>query len=347
MKRNIYASFLALLAALATVAPAASGQTRKVETKTTATASPVVGSAQTMSLPASDAVVFVDMRRLLTEAMPRALAGDGAKLAEVNADLDEFKMRTGIDARSFDRIAVGARFTNPSAGVTKIENVIAVANGTFDAGAFAAAGRLAAKGKYQELKHGGKTIHVFNINDRIKLFGLVPSMRVTDLAMTVLDTNTLAVGDPAGVRAAVDAHAGSGRISAEMAMLAQRNPNAIIGFGGALPASLMKNIDLGNEEIAKSIASIRQFYGSIGTTANGFDMLTVLRTGTANDAKNLSDTLAALKQLAPLLLSQLSGDRGKLAQNAVESLKVTTQGNEVQLSLAVAQTDIATLVRVF
>ncbi|MDQ3258409.1 MAG: hypothetical protein M3R15_31745, partial [Acidobacteriota bacterium] len=73
----------------------------------------------------------------------------------------------------------------------------------------------------------------------------------------------------------------------------------------------------------------------------------VLRTGSAGDAKTLSDTLVSLKQLAPLFLAQLSGQRGKLAQSAVNSLKVTTEGSEVQLRLALAQSDIAQAVRVF
>jgi hypothetical protein len=349
MKRNLFASALALLAVVlmtssvvvAQTTRQASGTT-KVKTATDAATIP----AQTVPLPASDAVVFVDVRRLLTEALPRALVSDAAKLAQVNAEIDNFKARTGIDARSFERVAVGARFTNPSAGVTKIDHVVAVANGTFNAAALAAAGRLAAKGKYQEVTHGGKTINVYSLNEQVKLFGLL-NMRISDLATAALDANTLAVGDPAGVRAAIDAQAGSNRVSPEMVMLARRNPNAIIGFGGTLPPALTQNLDLGNEEIAKSIASIREFYGSLGTTNDGFDMLTVLRTATAGDAKNLSDTLAALKQLAPLFLSQLSGDKGKLAQSAVDSLKVTAQGTEVQLSLALAQTDIATMVRVF
>ncbi len=354
MKRNIHASLLAVCAVILLTAQSSSAQTRRQGTgKTgapTSTATPIKGTMpappQTMPLPASDAVMFIDVRRLLTEAMPRALAGNPAKLAEVNADIDGFKARTGIDARSFDRVAVGARFTNPREGITKIDNIVAIAHGTFNAGALTAAGRLAAKGKYQEVKHAGRTIYVYNLNEREKLFGLL-NARVSDLAMTVLDANTLAVGDPAGVRAAVDAAAGRGRISAEMITLAQRNPNAIVGFGGTLPSSLTKNLDLGNEEIVRSIASIRQFYGSLGTTTDGFDMVTVLRTGTPTDAKNLSDTLAAVKQLAPLFLSQLSGDKGRLAQSAINSLKVTTRESEVQLNLVLAQTDVATIVRVF
>lgn len=353
MKRNLFASALALLTATLVAASSANAQTT---TQGTAQASgttkvkPAIDSAaipaQTVPLPASDAVMFVDVRRLLTEAMPRALAGDAAKLAQVNAEIDNFKARTGIDARAFDRVAVGARFNSPSAGVTKIDHVVAVGHGTFNAGALAAAGRIAAKGKYQEVSHDGKTINVYSLNEQVKLFGLL-NVRVSDLATAVLDSNTLAVGDLAGVRAAIDAQGGRGRVSPEMVMLAQRNPNAIIGFGGNVPTAVTQNLDLGNEEIAKSIASIREFYGSVGTTNDGFDMLTVLRTATAGDAKNLGDTLAALKQLAPLFLSQLSGDKGKLAQSALDSLKITAQGTEVQLSLALAQTDVAMMVRVF
>jgi len=348
MKRNLFASALTLLAAIIVIVPAANAKTNRQASGTTKVkpATDTAVAAQIVPLPASDAVMFVDVRRLLTEAMPRALASDPAKLAQVNAEIDNFKARTGIDARAFERIAVGARFVSPSAGVTKIDHVVAVANGTFNAGALAAAGRLASKGKYQEVKHGAKTINVYSLNEQVKLFGLL-NVRISDLATAVLDANTLAVGDPAGVRAAIDAQAGSNRVSPEMVMLARRNPNAIVGFGGSVPPALAQNLDLGNEEIAKSIASIREFYGSLGTTNDGFDMLTVLRTATAGDAKNLSDTLAALKQLAPLFLSQLSGDKGKLAQSAIDSLKVTAQGTEVQLSLALAQTDIATMVRVF
>jgi len=363
MKRNYYApALMALVAAANLLIPApANGQQaggRATDATVKAKGPAVSGAAVktvvktvaddgTLSLPASDAVALIDMRRLLTEAVPRALVNDAARAAEVNADIEQFKTRTGIDARAFDRVAVGAQLTNPSANVTKIDNVVAIAHGTFDQAALVASGKLAAKGKHQEATYGGKTVHIFNINDRVKLFGLMPSIKVNDLALSVLDANTVAVGDPAGVRAAIDARDGRGRVSGELVALARRNVNAVIGFGGVVPPSLTKNLDLGSESIAQSIASIKQFYGSVGTSADGFDMLTVLRTGSAGDAKTLSDTLTSLKQLAPLFLAQFSGQRGKLAQSAVNSLKVTTEGSEVQLRLALAQSDIAQAVRVF
>ena len=70
------------------------------------------------------------------------LAGNPAKLSEVNASIDRFKERTGLDPRMFQQVALGVRFTYPSEGVTKVETV-ALADGTFSAAGMVAAGRVA------------------------------------------------------------------------------------------------------------------------------------------------------------------------------------------------------------
>jgi uncharacterized protein with beta-barrel porin domain len=123
----------------------------------------------------------------------------------------------------------------------------------------------------------------------------------------------------------------------------------MIGFSAILPPSAAQNINLDNEELVKTIASVRQLYGSIGSTPAGFDMLTVARTENAEQAKNLSDTIAAAKQFASMFAAHVSRDsaKGKLVENALNGMKVTTQGNEVQIRLELAQADVATLVRGF
>jgi hypothetical protein len=343
VNKRIYASFIALMMVMGAVAVCVYGQT-----KNSVSASTLAASDPLLMLPASDAVAVIDVQRLLTEAMPRALAGNPARLAEANAEIERFKTRTGIDLRSFDRIAAGMRFGNRSSAATE-ERKVAIAHGTFDAAAFVAAGRLASKGKYREEKYEGKTIYIFTLEQQVKLFGVM-NMKVTDLAVTSLDANTLAMGDPAGVRAAIDASAGRGaRVNSELVGLATRNPNAMIGFGANLPPSAAQSLDIDNEEIVKTIGSIRQVYGSIGTTSAGFDMLTVARTENATQAQSLNDTIAAAKQFAAMLASHVSRDsaKGKLVENALESMKVTMQGNEVQIRLELAQADVATLVRGF
>src|SRR5918911_1543965 len=94
-----------------------------------------------LMLPASDAVAVMDIKRVFTEAMPRALPGNRGKLPEVNAEFDRFKTRRGIDLRSFDRLAAGMRFDD-TATASNEERKVALAQGSFNAGAIVAAGRL-------------------------------------------------------------------------------------------------------------------------------------------------------------------------------------------------------------
>ena len=161
MKRkllNLAVIFLAISSGLLVEAGA---QTRR---RNTAPAAPSLMS----SLPESDAVAHVKVKQLLSEAMPRILANNPAKLSEVNASIDRFKDRTGLDPRMFQQIAFGIRFTYPAEGVTKLQTV-ALANGTFSSAAMVAAGRVASNGKYREEKYHDKTIYVFTLEENIKL----------------------------------------------------------------------------------------------------------------------------------------------------------------------------------
>lgn len=295
------------------------------------------------ALPASDAVATVDVQRLYKEALPRIYANDPAKLAAINADAEEFKTRTGLDPRQFERVAVGVRFTETASGATKMEPV-AIARGTFNAGALVAAGRIAATGNYQQQQYKGKTIYIFTLDNKVKFLGL----HWTNLAAVVLDQNTLAFGQTERVRAAIDAAAGGAHVANDVTGLALRDPNAIIGLGGNVPASLTHKLDFLNPEISRSLASVRQFYGTLGADTNGFQMLTVLRTTNAADARTLSDTVEGLKQFAaPFAAMRMSGEKAKLIQQLTENTKVTTTGNDVQISLTLADLNVATLVRVF
>jgi hypothetical protein len=338
MRRTFYASTLALLTAVA-LAQTAAAQTPR----TAAAGRAAPAQAAQLPLPASDALLTVDVRRLLTEVVPRALASDGARLAQVNADVDEFKARTGIDARDFDTVAVGARIVALPSGAVKMDRVTAVARGTCRADALVAAARAAAKGGLAEQAHGGKTVYVATVNDQLKLFGLA-RMRVRELAFAVLDANTLALGEPGDVRAAIDSHAGRGA-RADMGLLNfPRGAGDFVAFGGNVPAGVLTGVESGLPNVDRAIASIRGFYGTIGSSPSGLQLMTTLRAGTAGDAKQLFDTVEALRQIAPGLISA-GGEKARFARALVDSLKVTTKGSEVQLRLEVPQSDISTLLK--
>ena len=294
-------------------------------------------------VPASDGILVVDANRLLNETLPRVFAGDTAKLAHINSELDKFKTDTGIDPRAFDRVVVSARYTHPSPTMTKLEPV-AIAQGKFDARAVTLAARLAGKGQVREEKYRGATIVVLTINDQMKLLGLW-NMRVRDLAITALNANTVALGTPATVRTAIDAGKTARRDSVELVSLATRDRQAVLGFGANVPKALWSNLNLGTDAIAQAVGSIQQAYGSVGTTATDVSLTIVARTETPAASKNLGDTLTGLKQLAGLLVLRMNADKRALAQSAIANLTINARTNEVEIRTQVAAANLASVMK--
>lgn len=293
------------------------------------------------SLPESDAVAQIKLRQLLNEALPRIMGSNSLRLTELNANIETFKNRTGLDPRMFEQLALGLRFSHPSAGVTKVQTV-ALANGTFNPAAMVAAGRVASNGSYREEKYQGKTIYIFKLAEHIRVAGLF-NFRIDELAAAPLDANVLALGDPGGVRAAIDAGRSRKRANAELIALASRDPNAVIGFGGNVTEQLITNLDIGNAPITADLSKLQQFYGSVGTTEKDLQLFLGARAVNAEAAKNLGDTLEGLKQFGALFVGRLSGARGVLAKSALANLQIVTQANELQIRTAVPQSDIGPL----
>ncbi|MDT5122485.1 MAG: hypothetical protein QOC96_1967 [Acidobacteriota bacterium] len=339
MNKKSFASLLALVVALMSFVATARAQTKTA----TATAAPASSGSPLNMLPPSDFVVAVNVKRWINEGVPKFFANDPAKLAEFNAQIDKLKTQTGLDLRSFEEIAVGMHYLHPSPNVTKADTVV-LAHGTFNAGLLLAAGRMAAQGKYHDEKYNGATIYIYSLNSQMNLHGLF-NMKINDLAVTSLDANTLAIGDLESVRATIDANKMPGHVNNDLIQLATRAPNALLGFSANVPPSLTASADLGNPEITKMVGSIHQAYGALSTTADGFGLLAAARTENPDQAKALSDTLAALKQFGGMVVSQLPPETGKIAQNVLDSLKITASGNETLLSLEVRQADITTLMR--
>ncbi|MFN2454351.1 MAG: hypothetical protein ABR577_09035 [Pyrinomonadaceae bacterium] len=341
MNKRIYTSILALALVTGTVALAI-GFNRSLAIAAPSNAAASINAAQTNDLlallPTTDAVAYVDVRRILTEAIPNLLASNPVKLAQFNAEIEKLKAKTGFDVRSFDRIALGINYSNGS-------DSVAIARGSFNADALIAAGRLVSNGKFTEQKYNGKTIYNFPITEKSKTAG--KPNKVTQLFVTALNANTLAIGMTAatGVRAALDANAGGTRRGAsDVATLASRNPNALIGFGGNVPASLAGKADFGNPELTKNIAAIRQVYGFLNSTASNVETLVALLTQTPEQAKSLSDTIGALKQFSGLVVSQAPAAQRATVQSFFDGLQITPQGNEVQIKASVSAANLSTIV---
>src|SRR6185503_9191127 len=147
-------------------------------------AAPRVESSMLFRLPASDAVAHVQVRRVLNEMVPK-LADTPAKLAEVNRQIEDFKTRTGLDARSFTEMALGLTYSYPAEGVTKVKT-LAIASGNFDERALSAAGAASTRDKYREQKYKSANIYIFTLDQQVRLFGMF-TVNVRELAVCPLD----------------------------------------------------------------------------------------------------------------------------------------------------------------
>ena len=294
------------------------------------------------SLPQSDAIAQVKVKTLLTDVMPRVLASNSAKLAELNANIEKFKTRTGLDPRSFDDVALSVRYTYPSEGVTKLITA-GLARGTFSPNAMVAAGRLASNGNYREEKYAGNSVYVFKLDENLRVFGVI-DLKIRELAACPIDANTLALGDPTSIRSVIDASAGRKATNTELVSLANNNPTAVIGFGGNLSPQVLKNLDIANSSLTGDLSGLRQAYGSIDATEKDLEIFLGAKTVDANAARDLGGTLEGLKQFGALFVGRLSGAKGVLAKSALTNLKIVTQANELQVRTSVAQADVGPLV---
>ena len=294
-------------------------------------------------VPASDGILVVDVHRLMTETLPRVFATNTEKLIQINADIEKFKTKTGVDPRAFDRVVIGARYIHPAPQVTKIE-AVAIAQGKFDMKSVAEAGRASAKGNLREEKYHGATILIFGVNDQMRLFGLW-NLKVADLAVCALNSNTVAIGSPENVRAAVDAGRSRRRANGDLITLATSDSQAVLGFASNLPASLLANLNVGSDSIAQDVNSIRQVYGSIGSSDTDVSLTLVARTETVAAAKNLGDTVTGLKQLAGFLIMRMKDNQRALAQTAIDNLKITTRGNELEIRTQFAAASLASVIK--
>src|ERR687883_443387 len=87
----------------------------------------VAVSAQTPdplnALPTSDVVAFIDVRRIMTEIVPRLLAKDPATLAKMTSAINELNTKTGINLLGIDRVAGGMQFVGPATHQMKKESL--------------------------------------------------------------------------------------------------------------------------------------------------------------------------------------------------------------------------------
>ncbi|MDQ2747240.1 MAG: hypothetical protein M3T96_08280 [Acidobacteriota bacterium] len=349
MKNKIFAALIAC-AFFLYVGSAASADTNVVKKGQTA--------ALAALLPASDGIMTIDMQKVLSETAPQILSGKPQTLAGINAKIDEVKEKTGIDLRQFEQIAVGVSTKQITAKEIDLEPLI-LARGTYNANALIALAKLASKGKFREEKVGTRSIYIFSGNEiaaSAKPGAITQSAKrdwferaidrmiaglMKEIAVTSYDGTTLAVGSLARVRDTLNVKT---PVNADLLTSINRQPNAVVAFSTNLPLNLSNYINLDNDQFGATLDSIRQASGAMelvnGNTAVSF----TAKTGTADQSKNLLETLQGLQMIGKTLLGGSKSADKQVYARMIDNAKITRSQLEVALDLQVPQTDINILI---
>ncbi len=306
-------------------------------------------------LPNSDAVLSIQMSRLMQEALPQMLATKPQYLQEFNSKIDEIKNNIGIDLRQFDQLAVGIAYKTISAKETDFEPVI-LAQGKFNAGAFLGLAKVAAKGKYREEKIGEKTVYIFspkqilaenkpktNDSSMNKLIDQLMKSFTKEIAVTSFNDNTLVMGSVQRVR---DTFESKTRVPNDLLSLINRTPNAMMSFGAKMPKGASQFINIDNDEIGKNIESIKQMFGTLDFNDGKATLAVTAKTLKVDESQSLEETLSGLQLVGKSLLSGMNGADKKVYARLLENAVITRKLTEVSLNLKVPKTDMDALMAV-
>jgi hypothetical protein len=306
-------------------------------------------------LPASDGVLTLDVQRILNEAVPQILSGKPQMLADINAKIDELRAKTGLDARQFEQVVIGVSTKQISAREVDLEPVF-LARGKYNANALIALAKVASNGKYREEKFGSRTVYIFTGKEIVEqnkpktnnswfdqaLDRMIKGLS-KEIAVTSLDGNTLAFGSLARVRETFE---GKLKVNNEVLSLANRKPNAVVSFGMQLPNGLSNFIQLDNDELGKTLDSIRQLSGAIEIANDNATVSVVAKTLRAEQAQTLHETLEGLQMIGKAFIGAGKGEDKKVLARMIDNARITRNLSEVALDLQVPQSDINILLGV-
>jgi hypothetical protein len=365
MNRKFYFSLLGLALTVATAVALVVGYNPGTK------AAPL--NSAVAALPASDFVIVMDARRVLNETLPAVLAGNPAMLARLNTKLSDFERETGINPRSFESLAIGGRISSSSS--MRDPRMVIVARGSFNADELLNTAFTALKNRGQlqkdEQQYEGRRIFLLSPSPKQTKSGVAvqqgttpvlsgePStdvivrtdVKVEKMAVTVLDSNTLAFGNLESVRAAVNASLGRERVDDHLVQMATRDAGAIIGFSGKIPQEItQKAVASSNDPFTKYFSSIREFYGSFSLAGDEAASFVALKTETAEQASELTQVINSFKSLMALGAGRGAGNdptQNKSLADFLKGLSITAQGNEIQIDLKLSQSSLVPLTRIF
>ncbi|HEX8557930.1 MAG TPA: hypothetical protein VF668_07520 [Pyrinomonadaceae bacterium] len=351
MSKTTPVRLLLPLALLFALAQAAAGQV------------PVDARRALASMPDSQAVLFINARRIINEVLPKVMPA-----AEYQKMLSEAQ-KVGFDARGVEYIAVGARLADP-APANNLPEFVVVVRGNFNADTLLALGRVVAGSKNVRPRsetYGSKTIEIIDLQSLSKpAEGAAADgqqappkpMPYPELAVAALDSSTLVAGVPSYVRAAVDAAGGRQGLRTSLVDLATTDPQALWSLTVELPPNLYEYLRKSgapaSQEAEQMVGWVKQVSLAQGMDALNYSLSAAVLTDAPEHASAFSGLVRMGLMAAQTALNAEAAKqtpkhkdyaKTRAALNTIQTFVNRTEGNKLVLSASAPQKAVADLIR--
>ncbi|HQZ81993.1 MAG TPA: hypothetical protein PLR83_02115 [Pyrinomonadaceae bacterium] len=309
------------------------------------TAEPSVTSESLVNLlPASSAVVSIDVQKGLNDALPKLLGGNPQLKAEVDKGLAMFSTKAGADALKFSDVVVGVGVQEVPGAAPKILPVF-IGRGDVNAAQVVATAMAASKTPCAEQVVSGKTVYICQMEVSVKIpaktAGAAGSGKVLkETAFVALDANTIASGAVSRVIETIERRSS---VNPTLKGLLKRSPTTVAAFSMENVNGLEKIIPLENDDVGNALKSLRFMAGSADSVADGFVFNGLFRSADPASSKQLGSLFSGLQAIGKAFLGNSNRADQKMYARLINSVKITQAGNDVSLSIALPQADVNTL----
>jgi hypothetical protein len=306
------------------------------------------------NFPESQAVLYVNARRLINEAAPSVVPPE-----VLNKGLAEAKQF--IDLNGLEYMIAGARLKG-DLSAKQLPEFLLIVRGNFSAEALLSGARMLGQEMYTQETVGTKTISLFTLNKPAPASadGTQNSKKfpVDQIAAVALDANTIAVGIPAYLRDAIETSGGGDRprLKPELVELAMRDPNTLVSLVGDIPPGISQHIRaLGapaNAEMERMVDAVRQVQVAVNMQPSTFGVQSIIRMDDSEKAMALS---GLINMGVGFLKGELQKDLQKVSSSSkadvtaalsvLETLTNASRGNEVELNVTFQQAALADVIK--
>lgn len=279
------------------------------------------------NLPDADTLIYINPQRILNEVVPKVMPAK-----DVEGMLKEFeavKKNFGVDPKAVQYIVVAVRFKKPTADLKfQPPEALIVAGGDINAESLIALARMASGGQLRDETYATKTLGLMTIDPIAKEAEKNPFLRgFAEVGIVALNGNTIAVGTPGYLRAAIDAGDGKDRISAETLNSLVRDSSALISVAGRPWRSFAKSFGLmgteATERTPRFDTKLGDFYAAVTMDATNFMLRGAMNEDNPDTAKIISNLITGLLAYAG------SSTKDPVAQAMLKNLAINPEGDEI------------------